>query len=124
MQPLTDTEKLVLIEIGSHNKGNEITGAKIANAIGLKKRDTGKEGADLRSIINRVRRKGYPVCANGKGYYWPRNQTEIMDYQESLQNRLEKIQEAYDGIDMALEVSRNQPPLGMIEQLFKNVREV
>lgn len=124
MNPLTTTEQLLLMEVGKHSKGNEITGAKIANAIGLKQRQTGKEGADLRSLINSVRRKGYPVCANGKGYYWPANQTEIMDYQESLQNRLEKIKEAYDGIDLALEVSRRQPPLGMIEQLYKDVREV
>lgn len=124
MKPLTTTEQLLLLKVGEHSKGNEITGAKIANAIGLKHRSTGKEGADLRSIINSVRRKGYPVCANGKGYFWPRNQDEIMDYQESLQNRLDKIQEAYDGIELALEVSRRQPPLGMIEQLSKDVREV
>lgn len=121
---LTSTEQLVLIEIGTHYKGNEVTGTKVANAIGLKPRDTGKEGADLRSIVNALRRKGYPVCANGRGYFWPRNQTEILDYQESLQKRLAKIQEAYDGIELALQVSQRQPPLGLIESLHKNVREI
>lgn len=124
MQPLTTTEQLLLLEVSRHSHGNEITGAKIANAIGLKPRSTGKQGADLRSIINAVRRKGYPVCANGKGYFWPTNQDEIMDYQESLQKRLDKIQEAYDGIELARQVSNNQPPLGLIETLHKNVREI
>lgn len=124
MKPLTSNEQLLLVTVGSHHKGDEITGAKIANSIGLKQRSTGKEGADLRSLINSVRRKGYPVCANGRGYYWPKNQDEIMDYQQSLQERIHRMQEAYDGIEHALEVSQRQPPLGMIEQLHKDVREV
>jgi hypothetical protein len=121
---LTTTEQLVLVTISTHSKGNEITGTKVANSVGLKPRDTGKEGADLRSIINALRRKGYPVCANGKGYFWPKNQDEILDYQESLSKRLDKIKEAYDGIQLAMEVSRNQPPLGLVESLHKNMREI
>lgn len=121
---LTSTEQLVLVTIGQHRKGNEITGTKVANSVGLKQRTTGKEGADLRGIINSLRRKGYPVCANGRGYFWPQDQTEILDYQESLLKRLEKIREAYDGIELAMQVSKNQPPLGIIESLQTNVREI
>lgn len=121
---LTTLEQLVLVTIGQHHRGNEITGTKVANSVGLKPRDSGKEGADLRGIVNALRRKGYPVCANGKGYYWPKDTTEVMDYQETLKARLDKIKEAYDGIEMALQVSKQQPPLGMIESLQKNVREI
>jgi len=124
MKPLTSIEELLLLEVSNHRKGSEITGAKMANSIGLKLRLTGKEGADLRSIINSVRRKGYPVCAGGKGYYWPANQDEIMDYQQSLKYRIEKMQEAYDGIDVARELMNNQLPLGIIQTLHKNVREI
>ena len=121
---MTETQKLVLLEVSRHPKGDEITGAKLANSVDLKPRDTGKEGADLRSVINALRRSGYPVCANSKGYYWPKDQTEMLDYQESLRHRIDQMQEAYDGIEHARQLMGTQPPLGMVEQLHKNVREI
>jgi len=124
MQNLTITETLVLNTIARRSLGNEITGAKVANAIGLKPRQTGKEGADLRGVINSLRRKGYPVCANGKGYYWPQSSTEILDYQATLQHRLERIQEAYDGIEHALKLTGLQPPLTLVKEIMENVREI
>jgi len=119
---LTDLQYAALQVIGTHQKGNEITGKDIANMIGLKPRSTGKEGADMRSIINALRRKGYPICANGSGYYWPKETTEIKDYIESLEGRIQKEKEALAGTMMGLEEweanpeSRTPPPpLDLIE---------
>jgi hypothetical protein len=108
--------------IGAHQKGNEVTGKDIANMIGLWPRSSGKDGADMRSIINALRRKGYPICANGNGYFWPKDRTEIEEYAESLRGRIRKEQEALYGIAEGLdawdhEPSRRNPPppLDLIE---------
>ena len=95
---LTEIQESALRVIGTHRRGTEVTGKDIANMIGLKPRSTGKEGADMRSIINALRKKGYPVCANGKGYYWPADRGEIVDYIQSLEGRIRKEQEALTGM--------------------------
>jgi len=99
---LTELQKSALNFVRFHYRGNEITGRDIAMQIGLRPRDTGKEGADLRSIINALRKRGYPVCANGKGYFYPKSKKEICEYVESLRGRIKKEQEALDGLIQCL----------------------
>lgn len=79
-----------------------MTGAKIANAIGLRERDSGKQGADLRSIVHALRVKGYPILANTKGYYYARNKEELYEYIQSLNGRKEKLEEALEGLEDCL----------------------
>lgn len=100
---LTELQTSALNFIQCRYKGNEITGKNIANKIGLRPRGTGKDGADMRSIINALRKKGYPICANTKGYYYPTSKQEIYEYVESLRARIRKEQEALDGILGCLE---------------------
>lgn len=102
MTDLTEPQKAALTLIAAHSKGNEITGKNIANAIGLRQRESGKEGSDLRAIVNALRRKGYPICANGTGYYYPRSRKEIEEYVDSLQGRILKMTEAHDGMRSGL----------------------
>lgn len=111
MIDLTQLQENTLRTIGTHRKGNEITGKEIANMIGLRPRDTGKEGADMRSIINALRRKGYPICANGNGYFWPADRGEIMEYIESLEGRIRKEQEALAGTRQGLAAWDTTPEL-------------
>lgn len=102
--------------VRAHWKGNEITGKAIANAIGLRQRSTGKEGADMRSVINACRKKGLPICANGKGYYWPRNRQEITEYIHSLEGRIRKEEEALNGMKTALDTWEQTPQLHKIDE--------
>lgn len=111
MIDLTDTQRATLEIISVQRKGSEITGTKIARAIGLKERDSGKDGADMRSVINALRRKGYPICANGKGYYYPASREEIAEYIESLAGRIESEQEALDGMKTALPIWESTPEM-------------
>lgn len=100
---LTEIQRSVIDLVILHFKGDEITGTKLANAIGLKQRDSGKDGSDMRSVINRLRQKGYPICANSSGYYYPRDQNEIEEYIASLAHRIQKENEALEGMRTALE---------------------
>lgn len=99
---LTEYQSRTLDVIQCSKKGNEVTGKEVANRIGLVPRDTGKEGADFRSIVNALRRKGYPICANGKGYYYPETKAEVEEYAASLEGRIRKEQEALDGIRIGI----------------------
>lgn len=109
MIDLTETQRSTLELVSGYFKGYEITGTKLANTIGLRQRESGKEGADMRAVINALRRKGYPVCANGKGYYYPRDRQEIEEYMGSLAGRIKKETEALDGMQTALQVWEASP---------------
>lgn len=95
---LTNLQNSALDCIKKHFKEDPITGTNIANEIDLKERDKGKDGADMRSIINALRTKGNPVCANSRGYYWPRNYSELNEYISEFQNRINDQQKALDGL--------------------------
>lgn len=123
MIDLTDLQQNTLRLVGAHQKGNEITGKEIANTIGLKPRSTGKEGADMRSIINALRRKGYPICANGNGYFWPGSRAEIEEYIASLEGRIRKEQEALTGTRQGL-AAWDESPASRIPPLPLDVIEV
>jgi hypothetical protein len=98
MKELTDLQQGALSAIIERRVENPITGKEIANGIGLKPRSSGKEGADMRSIINALRVKGYPICASGSGYWWPGSREEFQKYLESLEERIESMQRAYEGM--------------------------
>lgn len=95
---LTELQRRALGCIASHGKDRPVTGKDVANAIGLKPRSTGKAGADMRSIINALRVKGFPVCATGEGYWWPESREELSAYIASFQGRVDDQQRAVDGL--------------------------
>lgn len=98
MAILTDLQQKTLDVVRYRRRSNQVTGVEIANAIGLKKRSTGKEGADMRSIIHALRLKGFPICASGRGYYWAENKLELHTFIQSLQGRADELQAAIDGL--------------------------
>lgn len=103
MIELTELQKATVREVQQHGADNPITGKDIANAIGLKPRSSGKEGADMRSIINALRVKGYPICAHGNGYFWAQSKQELQGFIEGFQGRIDKQQEACDGMRQAFD---------------------
>lgn len=99
---LTDLQRAALDQITDRGATTPITGKEIANKIGLKPRDTGKEGADLRSIIHALRVKGYPICGGTKGYWWPKTKEEVQESIESMEGRAREILEAVEGLRLGL----------------------
>src|SRR3990167_8169148 len=98
MKDLTYIQKKVLEIVSQHPRYSPITGKQVADKIGLKDRDSGKEGADMRSVIHALRVKGYPICANGKGYWYARTAEELSKYIFGFQGRVNKEQAAVDGL--------------------------
>lgn len=99
---LTELQRAALEILRARSVLNPITGKEVANMIGLKPRSTGKDGADMRSIINALRVKGFPVCATGNGYWWPRDRVELEGYINSFQGRIDDQQHACDGLKLGL----------------------
>ena len=102
-EAFTDLQERVAGVIEKHTKNSPITGAQIANEVGLKPRNTGKEGADMRAIINALRVKGYPICADGNGYWWPETKAELEEYIASLEGRIADQQKALSGLKLGFE---------------------
>ena len=95
---LTQYQLDALTTIMSRSSEGPITGKEIASIINLKPRDNGLDGADLRSIVHALRTKGYPICADTRGYWWPANVEELDAYIVSLQGRIDMQQEACDAL--------------------------
>lgn len=89
---------MALDEIKQHSCKDPISGSKLADLIGLSNRPGNKPGADIRAIIHALRLKGLSICANGRGYYWPADQAELLTYVLEFQARIDKQQEALNGL--------------------------
>lgn len=98
MTDLTFYQEEALKIIALHTKDNPITGLQVAGRIHLKDRDSGKEGADMRSVVNALRSKGFPVCASGLGYYYARSKAELDEFADSFKGRIDKQMQAYSGL--------------------------
>lgn len=103
MTILTELQRATLEVVNKRSLKNPITGKEIANEIGLKPRSSGKKGADMRSIINALRVKGYPICAHGNGYYWAKDKAELKMFIDGFQARIDKQQVACDGLNEAFD---------------------
>lgn len=98
MTELTELQEKTVAILQFTNSLEPVTGRDIANRIGLRPRSSGKEGADMRSIIHALRIKGFPICANGDGYFWARTSVELNDFIRSFQARVDDQQRAIDGM--------------------------
>lgn len=99
-ESLTPLQDKTLKCIQEHFKENPITGHHIADEINFEETHPDKQGAAMRSVINALRTKGHPICANGKGYYWPRNYDELNKYIAEFQNRIDDQQKALNSLKM------------------------
>lgn len=87
----------VLGIINKRGINNPIKNYELTTIFQLSEKDH-KAGANLRSVVNALRDKGYPVCANGEGYYYPQTPEELAEYIRSFQNRIDQQQEACNNL--------------------------
>lgn len=95
---LTQYQLDTLTTIMARSSEGPITGKEIASIIDLKPRESGLDGADMRSIVHALRIKGYPICADTRGYWWPSSVEELDAYIASLQGRIDMQQDACDAL--------------------------
>lgn len=96
-RPLTETQHKVLTMITGRPKNNPITGHELMTFLDIRDKN-GNVGANLRAVINALRDKEYPVCAGGRGYYYPQASDELQEYIDSFQNRIDQQQQACDNL--------------------------
>lgn len=84
----------VLQQIQARTHENPVTGKELIRTLSITE-DPKTFGASLRELINELRVMGYPICATGTGYYWPRTMEEFEDYVGRFYHRIEKQREAY-----------------------------
>jgi hypothetical protein len=123
-ESLTPLQDKALKCIQEHFKESPITGHHIADAINFEETHPDKQGAAMRSVINALRTKGHPVCANGKGYYWPRNYEELEKYIEEFQNRINDQQSALNGLKIIAMKHNSNADTIPDEDLDQKIREL
>lgn len=96
-KPLTKLQRAVYQAIKDHAKYNPISSHDISEIVRIETRD-GKAGANLRSVINILRDKGFAICANQSGYYYANSAEELRDYVSEFQARIDQQQEACDAL--------------------------
>lgn len=100
MNPLTPLQQRVLnILISDTHEKRQITGLEIMKRIGLAafgRRSV--PGADMRHIIHALRIKGFPICANSRGYFYARTDAALSKFIVQLQARLQSQEEALNGL--------------------------
>jgi|GEM_PF-3821928 len=80
----------VLRAIKGHTKGHEITAPDIARACGIDEANW-TTCTNTRNVIRSLVEEGYPICANSRGHYMPRNEEELEEYIENLYSRADSI---------------------------------
>ncbi len=73
-----------------------ITGKNLAIRLGLNRK--GIEGANLRAIIHALRVHGFPICANGRGYFYARTREQLSRFIVTMQGRVMSQEEALKGL--------------------------
>ena len=110
MNDLTFLQEKVISIIRNATRSCPVTGKGIADALRIKEIPS-KEGANIRSIIHSLRIKGYPICASGRGYYWPKDNRELSAFIHSFQIRVLQEQRAVDGLNKSWDkVEKYRPP--------------
>lgn len=74
-------------------KDNAITGAEICRKV------EGLTEPRLRKLVNYIRQKGFlPIIATSNGYFMAASQKDIIDQIKSLQDRIDAIEAAKNGL--------------------------
>jgi len=89
-------EAFVMRIIETATKGNEVTAKDIVLAAKLKRRKL--DGRDVQGIIEALRLNGAPICANGKGYYWPKDAEERHGFVTHFGRRLKNLAKVHKAL--------------------------
>lgn len=60
-------------------------------------------GTDLRKLVNKLRRKGVPICSGRDGYFYAKNAGDILRTIRQLKIMIKGLQAAVDGLVAALD---------------------
>jgi len=75
-------------------------------------------GLICRDLINKLRQENFPVLATIKGYYWPQNEDEILEYIGRFEARCRKEYQAIRGLKKSIK-STNLSLFEKLDQAFE-----
>jgi hypothetical protein len=93
-------QKILRVLVADTNAKSPITGTNLTKRIGLYLRQ-GDERGGMRGIIHALRIKGFPVCANNKGYFYAKSDLDLGKFITKLQGRIDSQQKAIDGLKLS-----------------------
>ena len=82
-----------------------VSGAELEHALGL-------SGSDLRKLVNRLRRKGFPIASDRSGYYYAATAGEVYSTIRQLRQMVSGLEKAIAGLEAALENFGENPASG------------
>lgn len=71
------------------------------------------KGKELRNLVNVLRLDGVPICSDGNGYFYAKDEQEIRTTIKHMRNRIAGITAAINGLQQCLsgkEASKPKPP--------------
>jgi len=68
------------------------------------------KGKELRNLVNVLRRDGIPICSDGNGYFYAKDEQEIRTTIKHMKNRIAGINAAINGLQQCLS-SKQAPKL-------------
>ena len=96
---MTELQIEVLTIIKERSADNPITGAEIIARCRGYHEDNKKMGANMRQIINALRKKDYPICSSGKGYFYPKTPYEVDKTIGSIEGRIASMKQVVAGLN-------------------------
>jgi len=96
---MTELQQEVLTIIKGRDSSNPITGAEIIVRCRGYQEDNKKKGANMRSIINALRKKDCPICSSGNGYFYPRTPFEVDKTIGSIEGRIASMKQVIAGLN-------------------------
>lgn len=98
-----------LAYLKKHHRGqaNAVFSKELERIFDLKNRE-------IRLIVNNLRHDGHPICSSGDGYYYARDETEVLRAIHNLNSRIKNITKAKNGLAKSLHLfpsSRGQMSL-------------
>ena len=94
------------------NEANPLTGKRLADLTGLKKRE-------VEAIIQKERREGFPICATSQGYYLATTPEELNRYCAKLKRQaIEVFKTRQALIKLATALEDEEPAPDEIETIL------
>tara|TARA_Y100000310_G_C20613348_1_gene779209 strand:+ start:8 stop:328 length:321 start_codon:yes stop_codon:yes gene_type:complete len=93
---------LILIDIKNHTADKPIYSYQLEERYHI-------SGVTVRDAIHHMRSaENIPICSGSKGYYYPRDRTEVQHTINHLRSRANRNREAADGIEKYYQRSNGQ----------------
>ena len=90
-----DEQFLKYLQSYHTGKVNAVISKELEVTFGLKNRE-------IRLIVNSLRNEGHPICSSGNGYYYARDETEVIHAIGNLNSRIIGIALAKNGLTKSL----------------------